>query len=394
MATFAVRLKTPAHDMAREEILKQAAFLSSHISDLRFSPDHSEIQFSAPDASGPNLVKEVETLAAKVQRALRSLERKIVVQSSAAAADPHFTDLPDLTGARFTGEGQALLQGLPLRIFRYFDRVFEAYGMRWNAEPLNIPTLIPSRVLARCDYFRSFPQYVTFATHIKPEVEVIDSFCSRHQHAEDVDGQALADMHHPDTCLTPALCYHVYHMYENQTIPAGGTVHGVFGKCFRYESTNMMDLRRLWDFSMREVVFIGGRTEVLTARDQSIESMAAILEDHRIAAEIRTASDPFFVAPDATAKTYFQLTSEAKFEVAAYLAHGERLAISSHNYHSDFFGRVFAVNVANDGGPMHSVCIGFGLERWVYAFLQQHGTDPSRWPDAMRNAPEFTAFRR
>ena len=38
---------------------------------------------------------------------------------------------------------------------------------------------------------------------------------------------------------------------------------------------------------------------------------------------------------------------------------------------------------------MHSVCVAFGLERWVYAFLAQHGDDPARWPEPVREAPEF-----
>src|SRR6266480_2482200 len=88
--------------------------------------------------------------------------------------------------------------------------------------------------------------------------------------------------------------------------------------------------------------------------------------------EIRTASDPFFIAPDAAAKTYFQLSSETKFEMSLLLPDDKRLAVGSHNYHSDFFGRAF--NTTVDGaGYMHSVCVAFGLERWVYGFLAQHG---------------------
>ena len=76
------------------------------------------------------------------------------------------------------------------------------------------------------------------------------------------------------------------------------------------------------------------------------------------------------------AKTYFQLSSETKYEIAALLPDGQRLAIGSLNYHTDFFGRAFDVQLEG-GGSMHSVCIAFGLERCVYAFLRQHGTDPS-----------------
>src|SRR5205807_9531888 len=123
--------------------------------------------------------------------------------------------------------------------------------------------------------------------------------------------RALADMVTPEACLSPAVCYHVYHLNRGRTIPGSGLAFGVCGKCFRYESSNMAGLRRLWDFTMREVVFLGDREGVLQHRERSIELMGQFLEDTRLAGEIRTASDPFFVAPDAVAKTYFQITSES-----------------------------------------------------------------------------------
>jgi hypothetical protein len=386
---YTIRLASPAHEMAREEILKQAAFLSKDIGQIHFSEDGNEITFSAPVERGTDLADSLQSLARRLQQQLRKLQRKVVFRSS-EMEDPHFCQA-DLSDVHFLGKGQPALEGLPLAVFRYFDRVFEQFGSPWNAKSLMTPTLIPSRVLARCDYFRSFPQYVTFATHLKEDVGVIDAFRNRHQTADDIDDHALADMERPEACLSPAVCYHVYHLYEGKTIPAFGEVHGICGKCFRFESSNISDLRRLWDFSLREVVFMGARDKVLEARDRSVEMMADFLRGHRMASEIRTASDPFFIAPDAGSKTYFQLSSDSKFEVSALLPDGERLAVGSHNYHSDFFGRVFNVEIEG-GGPMHSVCVGFGLERWVYAFLQQHGNDPATWPDPARHAPEFAPF--
>jgi hypothetical protein len=73
------------------------------------------------------------------------------------------------------------------------------------------------------------------------------------------------------------------------------------------------------------------------------------------------------------------------------LPEGERVAAGSLNYHTDFFGRAFRCNVEG-AGPMHSVCIAFGLERWVYAFLAQHGKDPARWPERVRRAPEMAGL--
>lgn len=379
-----ITLAAPANDMVQEEIVKQVAFLSSDLRNPVFSANGDSLECDLPSEQVETLIPQVQALAKRVQSSLRRLERK-VVYSNLAKVPIATQPLGPLPGVHFLGLGQAALDNTALRLFRYFDRAFEEYAGRWNAEPLQTPTLIPARVLAKCDYFRSFPQNVTFASHLEPNVQTIDSFRSRHADRETLDDAARQEMETPDTCLSPATCYHVYHLYAGKTIPGGGTVHSVCGKCFRFESTNTSDLRRLWDFTMREVVFMGTREQVLKERERGLELMAAWLDSHRFAAEIRTASDPFFVAPDAMAKTYFQLSSETKYEMSALLADGQRLAVGSLNYHTDFFGRAFDVQLEG-GGPMHSVCIAFGLERWVYAFMQQHGTDPTRWPDIVRRA--------
>ncbi|SRR5579883_2494701 len=387
MKTFSVQLSVRPHEMAREEIRKQLAFLSKDLRGVRFSDDGDRIDFEAPEAAGASLANDVRALAVRVERALRNLERKIVFRSPACDSI-RFSGSPNGEGIHFLGIGQAALQGVPLGLFRYFDRVFEEFGAAWKAVPLLTPTLIPDRVLARCDYFRSFPNNVTFACHLQEDAQIIDAFRARHQTQDELDRAALADMDRPNACLSPAVCYHVYHLSQDQVLPASGTVYGICGKCFRYESSNLSDLRRLWDFTMREVVFMGDRNYVLSRREESMDKMADFLSRHRLAGEIRTASDPFFIAPDAVSKTFFQLSSDSKFEISLLLDNNERLAVGSHNYHSDFFGRAFHTDVEG-AGAMHSVCVAFGLERWVYAFLAQHGSKPSAWPDEVRRAPEF-----
>src|SRR5881296_2809074 len=119
---------------------------------------------------------------------------------------------------------------------------------------------------------------------------------------------------------------------------------------------------------MRELVFLGASDTVLEERQHCVDAVGEFLDEIGIAAEIRTASDPFYIAPDASSKTYFQLTAETKYEVSALLPNKQRVAIGSLNYHTDFFGRAFDINVEG-AGPAHSSCIGFGLERFVCAFL-------------------------
>jgi seryl-tRNA synthetase len=381
-----VELAGRAHEMAQEEIQKQVAYLSRDIRNVRFDDRGAVLECDVPDAQAERLERDVRALADRMQRSLRRLQRKVIFRSAAADRPVFRGAAPD--GLHILGTGQVALTGLPLALFTYFDRLFTALGETWQAQPVRTPTLIPSSVLARCDYFRSFPQNVTFATHLREDLEVIDGFRGRHEQRNDLDDRALADMVPPEVCLSPAVCYHVYHLHQDRSIPAAGTAHGVCGSCFRYEAGNTSDLRRLWDFTMREVVFMGTREDVLRRREAAIHRVAELLDEHGLAGEIRTASDPFFVAPDAAAKTYFQLSSETKFEISLLLPESERLAVGSFNYHTDFFGRAFAIAV--DGhGPMHSVCVAFGLERWVHAVLAQHGANPEHWPAIMRDAQEL-----
>ena len=384
-----VQLAGQAHEMAQEEITKQVAYLSPDIRNVQFNGDGTVLECDVPDAQADRLAQDVRALADRMQRSLRRLQRKVIFRS-ATFERPTFRTSGSINDVFVMGTGQVALTGVPLALFTYFDRLFAGLGRPWDAQAIRTPTLIPAQVLARCDYFRSFPQNVTFASHLREDLEVIDSFRARHDTLDRVDDRALADMVTPEVCLSPAVCYHVYHLHQNQTLPSSGTAHGVCGSCFRYEAGNTSDLRRLWDFTMREVVFMGTREDVLQRRAIAIQKVSDLLDEHRLAGEIRTASDPFFVAPDAAAKTYFQLSSETKYEISLLLPDAERVAVGSLNYHTDFFGRAFAINV--DGhGPMHSVCVAFGLERWVHAFMAQHGQNPENWPAIVRDAPEIAA---
>ena len=382
--THSVRLDASASEMAQEEILKQVSYVSRDVRGARFREGGTVLEFDTPTGSSADLLPNIEALVTRIQRGLRSLKRQ-VVHRTPRADEPSFRGPGSLDGVHLLGPGFVALEGLPLRLFRYFDRAFEDFGRPWKAEPLLTPTLIDASVLAKCDYFRSFPNSVTFAAHLPEDVAVIDGFRRRHQDRDALDENVTRDLAGPpEACLSPAVCYHAYRLHAGRTVPAGGLVYGVCGKCFRYETSNMKDLRRLWDFTMREVVFLGSRDGVLDHRQRASEMMGRFLDEHELAAEIRTASDPFFIAPDAVSKTYFQLSSETKFEVSLLLPGGERLATGSLNYHTDFFGRAFDVSVEG-AGAMHSVCVAFGLERWVYAFLAQHGDEPSAWPSIVRD---------
>jgi seryl-tRNA synthetase len=381
--TVTVQLREPATDMTREEIVKQVAHLSGSLRNPQISPDGSKLTFDVDEEEAENAKRHAERLCALIQRSLRNVQRKVVYRTRTMSRPIIRGTTAPGEGVYMAGRGQVMLEGVPLQLFRYFDSALAELEKNWTTQELLTPTLIPADVLAKCDYFRSFPNTVTFACHLEPEAAVINRFRARHEHKTTVDHEALADMGTPEACLAPAVCYHVYHRNQGLTLPMEGIAYSVRGKCFRYESSNMRELTRLWDFTMRELVFLGTSDYVLEERERCVQIIGEFLDELGLAAEIRTASDPFYIAPDASSKTYFQLTAETKYELSAVLPHEERLAIGSLNYHTDFFGRAFDITV-DGAGPAFSSCIGFGLERFVCAFLAQHGNDPSDWPEQVR----------
>lgn len=383
--TVTIALNEPANDMAREEIVKQVAHLSNSLRNPRLSPDGLKLKFDVAAEEAENTKLHAGHLCALIQRSLRNVERKVVYRTKAMSRPLFRGTTAPQDGIYMAGKGQVMLEGLPLQLFRYFDTALAELERHWTTQELLTPTLIPADVLAKCDYFRSFPNTVTFACHLEPDAAVISGFRARHEKKTTIDEEALADMARPEACLSPAVCYHVYHRNQGRTLPREGLAYNVRGKCFRYESSNLREMTRLWDFTMRELVFLGSSEKVLEERERCVQIVGEFLDDLGLATEIRTASDPFYIAPDASSKTYFQLTAETKYELSALLPNKRRLAIGSLNYHTDFFGRAFDINVEGVG-PAFSSCIGFGLERFVCAFLAQHGHDPANWPDQVRTS--------
>jgi len=157
------------------------------------------------------------------------------------------------------------------------------------------------------------------------------------------------------------------------------------GRCFRWESTNFATCERLWDFSLREIMFVGSAEWVQRRRSEAMTQVQAIVEQLRLDAWIETANDPFFVTRFAS-KRYHQLLTQAKFELRLSLPYsGTSLAAASFNVHQEFFGRSFAVRTP-EGGFASTGCVGFGLERWVWVLFAQHGPRIAGWPGEVRDA--------
>jgi seryl-tRNA synthetase len=241
------------------------------------------------------------------------------------------------------------------RLMHALQSRFREMAFAAGAEERQFPTVIAEEILDRSEYFQSFPQ---FASAVNSPSKTGRYF------------------------LSPAVCYHCYQLLMDSAL-AGDTLLTCQGRCFRAESANDS---HLWEFTMREVVFLGRDGFVRAQCDawkQRITHWAAQLG---LTVNLAAATDPFF-AGETPGKKLLQQIKGLKYELMAPGLSGTDIPIASFNLHERFFTSRFEVTLA-DGEPAYSGCAAFGIERWCMALIAQHGVS-----EALRRVEESDDLR-
>jgi seryl-tRNA synthetase len=274
-------------------------------------------------------------------------------------------------GLSWRDSGQAALRGPLLRLSLDCDEAFRRLAARWEAEEERHPATLPASQVQRVDYLRSFPHQATFAVGMDRAEANLDAFLA----GPVLDGRdrvAVTALAPVREVLTPAACYHLFGEHEGEAL-GGPRYLTTRNTCFRREA-EYVPLRRLWSFSMREIVCLGTRAETAEFRAQTQAMVDRFVELVDLPVAWVAATDPFF-QPQRNPKYLMQRVQPVKHEAM----YGGDLAIGSVNSHQDHFGVNFAITRA--GEPAYSCCMAFGIERWLYALTDRHGTDPLSWPD-------------
>jgi len=360
------------------ELEKSAPYASDKLERLRVAPDRCGADVQCPDGTS---IEEVRAKALALVRAMTERYRSLgpaeelgrrARRDDGPLEPGAFAELERRGWARAIGRGQVALAGGALALKERLDTdVRDVARARFGAVEEDHPTLLDAEVLARCGYFGSFPQSVCLVSHLREDFDGIESFRRANVESASLrvpEPSALAT----DAVLRPAVCIPIYRSRQGTTLPAGGVALTSTGRCYRYESRNMEGMRRLWDFSMREIVFLGNAE---AKRASILESMTALGEQWDLSFRIASASDPFFATVRAT-KALWQRTRAAKYELVVDA--GVPLAAGSVNFAGALFGEAFGITYG--GAPATTACVGFGLERLVLALYVQHGFDRARWP--------------
>src|SRR5580692_972707 len=183
--------------------------------------------------------------------------------------------------------------------------------------------------------------------------------------------------------LTPAACYPVYPEIASRGTLAPGGVTVDAGSAYVFRNEPSGDPARMQMFHQREIVRIGEPETVVSWRELWRERASALLRGIGLDAQFALATDPFFGRAGRMLAAS-QREQELKFEVVVPIAGPEPTAVASFNYHQDHFTAAYGIEFAN-GAPVHTACLGFGVERITLALFRAHGLDSQAWPAEVRS---------
>lgn len=276
-----------------------------------------------------------------------------------------------MADSNWSKNGLSVLSGDVLILYKALDRLF----LRWATEEFQakeylFPTFINAQDLGKISYFTSFPHLATFPISLMLEDDNLKRFIEGKPLS--LEGEIKLTATNPiREVLTPAACYHLY-IYLQNTDFSSTAYFTTVNNCFRQE-THYLPLQRQWNFHMREVVCFGSQKVVAAFLENAREKLSKFCIELGLPIEWLIATDPFF-APEQNPKYIAQIVDPTKMEMIF-----QNLSIGSTNLHRDYFGKNF--NISLNGENIHSACVAFGLERWIYAFIKQFGDRKQDWYD-------------
>ena len=307
------------------EVQSKLAYVDEAISLAQVEPESGRILLQLRQQIDDAQRKSLEE---KVQRVVNSMVKgafkpKVqVLEDHTNRPVPYNSDpnLELLERGELSQEAQGIYTLGPLvtRLIEYFESQFLKLADSFDAAPYRFPTLIPARYLERVNYFRAFPHSLTFVTHLREDLDAIDHFAEHancDNHGLNTPPNSFAQI---QTLLSPAVCYHLYFSLADRPLPNGQLSATAVGNCFRYEAINLSSLERMWNFTMREIIFVGSKDFVLENRESARQRMSKVFEEIGLAYRVESANDPFFIG-EFRKQAAFQSAFQLKFEIRARL---------------------------------------------------------------------------
>ena len=235
-----------------------------------------------------------------------------------------------------------------------FDNKVCRFMQTFQVRNYMVPAFISEDILRKSGYFKN-------SQHQLSEVAVADPSGYDEVIREGTISKKNARM--SKLYLTPAVCLHVYPMFCDKKIDENICI-SIRGKAFRYEGGEHDGIRHLWEFHVRECIFIGSEEYVKASLKQVEEWIFPYALSICPETEIKSACDSFYESDKNKKLQKLQLSNDLKHELVAKID-GREIALGSFNYHGTHFSNTYNFS---DNGAVVTGCLGFGLERWLHLF--------------------------
>jgi RNAse (barnase) inhibitor barstar len=384
--------QTPIPSKFKEDLEKKIFYISELISDFNLSISNGKIDGIDVVISGAK--GDIEDIERKIKltvdkqfsnRVSFPIERVWSNEKKKKYNSDMFAILQRENEAFEMGDGLVGLGEMYISLFNYFDfEISSLVKKKFGAREYRYPTLISTSAMKRSHYLDFFPHFIMFVTRLHSDIDVYKDFMEKSKKNEGLD--YINYCKDTEYCLAPTMCYHTYHQFSNSKLPMEENfVVTSRGKSFRFESKYQKNLERLWDFTIREIVFVGSLEFVKKSRKRFMEEIFVLFDQLDLFGFCETASDPFFgdLGENNFDNRISQTVMKLKYELRLNINNEKTIAVSSFNLHNDFLGRTFNIRFEDDN-YVKTACAGFGLERLVYAFLCQHGLDQKKWPSRIK----------
>lgn len=261
-------------------------------------------------------------------------------------------------------------------VIDHFERLVTRHSRVLEPEVLRFPAIFSRKHYLQTSHIENFPDLMgsvhSFTGNEKEHRRLLQ------QRADGEDW--TRELTPSEVMLVPAACYPLYPTATG-TVTSEGRLVDLRSFVFRHEPS--IDPARMQIFRQREFVRIGTAEQALAHRDFWLKKGEEILNSVGLEVRSEAANDPFFGRAGKVMASA-QKEQDLKFELLHAVATDEKLtAITSCNYHLDYFGKTFDIRTP-DGNPAHTACIGFGLERIALALFMKHGFHVDRWPSDVK----------
>src|SRR6266851_3769306 len=375
MPTYLVELATPVPASHSAQLAQRVYYLAPDI-------DSFALVWRGDRVTGVEIATVGETDHAELARKLeyvagtevlpqRLFTPQRIWQSPHAAklSDGVFTELQALGVVHEMGPGAIATAPPFTTVLGALDARIRGLAVdQFGGVEVRYPTLVSTSSLRRGGYLRSFPQLVMSASQLRVDLDVYQHFVSDLAAAGE-PGPVL-DRHsvHSGYCLPPTMCFHTYHQLSGRSLPDTSCVVTSRGKSFRFESGYRCSLERLWDFTIREIVFICEAATVARQRADFLSASCALADEWGLAGQVESADDPFFADASVPERVLAQRLRKLKYELRIPAEQGRTISVASFNVHGTTFGEPYRIRLPN-GEVAHTACVGFGLERLTFAMF-------------------------